>query len=123
MSENTDIEEQENLESLKKIVAIVYICQVLTFVLAGIPLIIGLMLNYIYKKHSVSTWLESHFNWQINSSLILLAGVVISGLTLSMGIGLLLITPFVLLFIYRLGSGWYALNDNRPVGHSDRPMY
>lgn len=123
MSENTDLEEQKKLESLKKLVAVVYVCQVLTFALAGIPLIVGLVINYHYRKYSVGTWLESHFKWQINSSLIFLTGVVISGLTLSMGIGLHLITPFVLLFVYQLGSGWYALNANRAVEHGDRLLY
>ncbi|MCH9698179.1 MAG: hypothetical protein K0U68_08765 [Gammaproteobacteria bacterium] len=123
MSENPDLEEQENLESLRKLVAIVYMCQVLAFALAGIPLIIGLAINFYYRQYSVGTWLESHFKWQITSSLILLTGVVVSGLTLSMGIGLHLITPFVMLFVYQLGSGWFALNANRAVGHSNRFFY
>ena len=37
-------------QSLKKVAASVYICQVLTFVLAGFPLLIGVGINFYFKK-------------------------------------------------------------------------
>ena len=117
MTETTDKQtHDEKIEALKKLAAIVYICQILAFFLAGIPLFIGLVINFMKRAEATGTWIESHFNWQVNSTLILLAGMALSGLTMATGLGLPVLVATVMLFIYRLGSGWNALNTDRPVG-------
>lgn len=117
MSETTHNQvDNEKIEALKKLAGIVYICQVLTFVFAGIPLFVGLVINFLKRSEVAGTWIESHFNWQVNSALILLAGLTLAGVTMSTGIGLYIAIATTMLFIYRLGSGWYALNTDRPVG-------
>lgn len=105
----------EKMESLKKLTAIIYLCQVLTFGLAGLPLLIGVALNFLKRNEVQGTWLESHFNWQINTVWITLAGLAIAGLTLQMGIGFFVLIITLLLLVYRIVIGWMALNSGKPL--------
>ncbi len=105
----------KHLETLKKLTAVVYLLQALTFMLAGLPLLVGVAINF-YKRNDVNgTWLESHFNWQIKTTWITLAGFALSGITFEMGVGFFFLIATVLWMVYRIVLGWYALNDNLPV--------
>lgn len=107
--------EVERLQTLKRFAATVYLCQVLTFMLAGLPLLVGVAINF-YKRNDVQgTWLESHFNWQIKTTWIVLAGFALSGVTFGTGIGILVLLVTVLWLIYRITVGWYALTDGNPI--------
>jgi len=61
------------------------------------------------------TFLESHFDWQIKTVWIALAGLALSGLTFELGIGLFILIATVVLMVYRIVVGWSALNSDRPV--------
>lgn len=112
---STEQKESEKLQTLKKLAATVYLCQALTFMLAGLPLLLGVAINF-YKRNEVQgTWLESHFNWQIKTVWITLAGFAVSGLTLEMGVGFFILIATVVLLVYRIVIGWYALNDDKAV--------
>lgn len=105
------------LQTLKKLTATVYLCQALTFMLAGLPLLVGVAINF-YKRNDVNgTWLESHFNWQIKTTWISLAGFALSGITFEMGVGFFFLIATIVWMIYRITIGWYALNDNLPVNN------
>jgi len=108
-------DDTEKLWSLKKLVAIVYLCQVLAFAFAGLPLLAGVVINFIKRDEAQGTWLESHFNWQIKTVWITLAGLALAGLTFEIGIGLFILIPTVLLLVYRIVIGWNALNSDKPV--------
>lgn len=108
----------EELESLKRLTAIVYLCQILTFALAGLPLLIGVAINFINRNAVAGTWLESHFNWQINTAWVALAGFALSGLTFGIGIGFFILIPTVLLLVYRIVIGWTTLTADKPIGES-----
>jgi uncharacterized membrane protein len=105
----------EKLQTLKKMTAGVYLCQALTFMLAGLPLLLGVAINFYKRKEVQGTWLESHFNWQIRTVWITLAGFAVSGLTLEMGVGFFILIATVVFLVYRITIGWYALNDEKPV--------
>ena len=104
-----------NLQALKKLAAVVYLCQALTFMLAGLPLLLGVAINFYKRDDARGTWLESHFNWHINTAWISLAGFAVSGLTLEIGIGFFTLIATVVLLVYRIVIGWNALNDDQPV--------
>jgi len=110
-----DEKNDEKLQSLKKLGAIVYLCQVLTFGLAGLPLFIGMAINYIKRAEARGTWLESHFNWQIKSAWITLVGLALFGLTIGTGISIFILIPTLILLVYRIVIGWNALNSNEAV--------
>jgi uncharacterized membrane protein len=103
------------LESLKKMTAMVYLCQVLAFALAGLPLLVGVTINFIKRNEVRGTWLESHFNWQIKTVWITLAGFALAGLTFGIGIGFFILLPTIVLLVYRIAIGWSALNADKPV--------
>ncbi|MDO8842903.1 MAG: hypothetical protein Q7U98_16985 [Methylicorpusculum sp.] len=105
----------EQIKSLKKLTAIVYLCQVLTFGFAGIPLIVGVIINFVKREQVRGTWLESHFEWQITTAWMTLAGLTLSALTFQVGIGFFILIPTILLYLYRIAIGWYALHADKPV--------
>lgn len=103
------------LKSLKRLTTIVYLCQIFSFALAGLPLLAGVIINFINRNDVEGTWLESHFNWQIKTVWMTLAGFALAGLTLETGIGFLILVPTVMLLVYRIVIGWNALNAGKPV--------
>lgn len=103
------------LQALKRTAAMVYLCQILAFMLGGLPLLVGVAINFLKRDAVKGTWLESHFNWQIRTVWITLAGFALSGLTFAMGIGFFILTATVILLAYRIVIGWQALNNGRPV--------
>ncbi len=105
------------LATSKRMVATVYLCQALTFMLAGLPLIVGVIINFIGRKEAQGTWLESHFNWQIKTTWVVLAGFALSGATFYMGLGFFILLITTLWMIYRITLGWFALNDNKSIGN------
>lgn len=93
----------------------VYLCQVLAFAFAGLPLLVGVIINFMRQDDVKGTFLESHFDWQIKTVWIALAGLALSGLTFEFGIGLFILIATVVLMVYRIVVGWSALNSDRPV--------
>jgi uncharacterized membrane protein len=114
---STEQKETEKLRTLKKLAATVYLCQALTFMLAGLPLLVGVAINFFRRNEVQGTWLESHFNWQIQTTWITLAGFALSGITFGMGIGVFILIATVVWLVYRITIGWYALNDDKPVNN------
>jgi uncharacterized membrane protein len=104
-----------NLKSLKNWTAVIYLCQVLAFGFFGIPVLIGLGLNFYKRSEVIGTWLESHFNWQIKTSYVVLALLAFSGITLELGFGIYILLGTVVWMVYRIALGWYALNSNQPI--------
>jgi uncharacterized membrane protein len=91
--------------------------------LFGWPSIIAVILNYVKRGDARGTWLESHFEWQINTFWVaVLASILIglSGLVLAIvliGFAIWAIGFFALgvWAIYRIVKGWLALRDRRAV--------
>ncbi len=104
-----------NFQQLKRIVATVYLCQLLTFMLAGLPLLVGVAINFHKRNQAKGTWLESHFNWQIKTTWVALAGFALAGVSFGMGIGMAILLATVVWMIYRIAVGWYALTDQKPI--------
>ncbi|MGZ5007116.1 MAG: DUF4870 family protein [Methylobacter sp.] len=111
-SDQTDI---EKLHSLKRLATIVYLCQVLCFVFAGLPLLVGAAINFMKQDQVKGTFLESHFDWQVKTTWIALAGFALSGLTFEFGVGLFILIATIVLMVYRIVIGWNALASDRPV--------
>lgn len=105
----------EHLTRLKRVAGMVYFCQLFSFVLAGLPLIVGVWLNLLKKDEAKSTWIKSHFDWQIKTAWLALVGFAISGLTFEMGIGFFALIATVTLMVFRIVRGWNALNANEQI--------
>lgn len=94
---------------------LVYLCQVISISLLGLPLLIGAAINLYKLKAVEDTWLESHFDSQIKTAWIAVAGFAFSGLTFEFGIGFLSLLLTLLWMIYRIAVGWFALADGNSV--------
>lgn len=112
---STNQMDSERLHSLKKLTTVVYLCQILAFAFAGLPLLVGAAINFMRQDDVKGTWLESHFDWQIKTAWIALAGLALSGLTFEFGIGLFILIATVMLLVYRIVVGWNALSSDKPV--------
>lgn len=105
----------ERLQALKKVAVAVYLCQVLAFAFAGLPLLVGVAINFMKHDDVKGTWLESHFDWQIKTVWMTLVGLALAGLTFEVGIGLFILIATVILLVYRIVIGWNALSSDQPI--------
>ncbi|WP_150047965.1 DUF4870 family protein [Methylomonas rhizoryzae] len=105
----------EKMQFLKRMTASVYLCQILTFMLAGLPLLLGVAINFLKKNDVQGTWLESHFEWQIKTTWVALAGFALAGLTFTLGAGIFVLIITVVWMLYRIAIGWYALTDGKAI--------
>ena len=89
--------------------------------LTGWPSLIAVILNYVKRSEARGTWLESHFRWQIRTFwfgllwISLFVVFVIATFGLGLFIGLILLAPMALWFIYRVVKGWVALSARKPM--------
>jgi uncharacterized membrane protein len=89
----------------------------------SIPSIVAVIMNYAKRSQVQGTWLESHFTWQIRTfwfALLWAALLAVISFPL-MFILVGFVTWYVgalalgIWIIYRVGRGWLALNDRRPI--------
>lgn len=112
---NPIAEESAKLELLRRLATTVYLCQLFSFTLFGLPLLLGVVINFLNRNNAQDTWLESHFNWQIQTAWLALAGFAVAGITFELGIGFYLLLITILLLVYRIVVGWIALSAERAV--------
>ena len=109
------------LHAFSLVTGIVGTATVIGAFLTGWPSIVAVILNYIKRSDARGTWVESHFRWQIRTfwygllwvSLCVLFVVVTLGLGIFIAWLPLLVVGFW--FVYRIGRGWMALNQRRPM--------
>jgi uncharacterized membrane protein len=109
------------LHAVSLVTGIVTAATVVFAFLTGWPSIIAVILNYVKRRETRGTWLESHFRWQIRTFWFGLLWVALCVLFVvaTLGLGLLIawlpLGVVGLWFIYRITSGWLRLNDRRPM--------
>ena len=108
----------DKLKGLKKLATTVYVCQVFAVMMVGLPLLLGVAINFLNREEVQGTWLESHFNWQIKTAWIALAGFALSGFSFEFGIGAYILLVTVVWLIYRITIGWYTLTDDQPINRN-----
>ena len=87
----------------------------------GWPSIVAVILNYVKRDDARGTWLESHFRWQIRTFWfgLLWVALCMMFVFVTFGVGMLIAwLPLGLVgfwFVYRIGRGWLALTDRRPM--------
>lgn len=94
---------------------------VISAFLTGWPSIIAVILNYLKRSDTAGTWVESHFRWQIRTFWFgaFWVGLCLLFVFLTFGFGMIIAwLPLAILtvwFVYRIGRGWMALTDARPM--------
>jgi len=85
----------------------------------GVPSIIAVVINYAKRGEARGTFLESHFRWQIRTFWFALLWFMVGAMLLAtfIGIPLALVIFFAdgIWAIYRIGRGWLALRDRKPM--------
>jgi uncharacterized membrane protein len=125
--------------SARTLATVVYAIQAVALV-TGVPLFVGVILNYVKMDEVRGTWVESHFRWQIRTFwLSLLWGVLLFAAVMALGLGVVGAAMagsdagaagaavsaglvgmlgglgiFVWL-VYRIVKGWLRLSDDQPV--------
>jgi uncharacterized membrane protein len=99
----------------KDLALLVYILQAVGLVI-GLTWIVAVIINYVKRDDVRGTWIESHFDWQIKTFWIGLAGWFVGVITVWILIGWLILLAVTVWGIYRIVKGWLALNDGKPLG-------
>jgi len=101
--------------SLRDLTAVVYALQAASL-LVGVTLLAAVVVNYVKREDVAGTWLESHFTWQIRTFWFSLLWTVIGAITLLILVGFVILSVWLIWFIYRIAKGWIALAEGKPVG-------
>lgn len=108
----------EKETAAKNAATLVYALQA-AWLFFGIPLIIGLIVNYVKRDDVRGTLAESHFRWQIRTFwfwlLWLVLGWLLIVLILTFAIGVLILGANFIWIIYRIVKGWLRLSDGRAM--------
>ena len=99
----------------KDLALLVYILQAVGLVI-GLTWIVAVIINYVKRDDVRGTWIESHFDWQIKTFWIALAGWIVGVATAFILIGWLILLAVTVWSIYRVVKVWLALNDGKPAG-------
>ena len=116
----------QRMQSLNTIGTISYILHLIVAVGAIVPgaqfgpllLLVALVIDLVKRDDAAGTWHASHFRWRIRS--VLIAGGLY---LLTAPLWLLLIVPgwiawicISLWFLYRIATGFLAMNKGQPIG-------
>jgi uncharacterized membrane protein len=107
------------LHSLAVVIGISGPVTVIGSFLFGIPSIVAVVMNYLWRRDARGTFVESHFRWQIRTFWFTLLWVFICWLFAITFVGI----PIALLgaglttvwVIYRVARGWLRLRDGLPM--------
>jgi uncharacterized membrane protein len=100
----------------KKITATVYFLQLCSILLAGLPLLVGVAINFFHRREVQGTWLESHFDWQIKTTWVTVIGFSIGGMTLGSPVSIFVLILSFAYLVFRVFEGWNALDANYDIG-------
>jgi uncharacterized membrane protein len=101
-------------KKLRDLALLVYALQAIGF-LVGLTWVVGVVINYVKIDDVRNTWLETHFNWQLRTFWLGLAGMGVAWLLMIVKIGVLIGFAVTVWAIYRVVKGWLALNDRKPM--------
>lgn len=99
---------------LRELAFLVYALQAAGF-LFGLTWIVGVVINYLKIDAVRNTWLETHFNWQLRTFWLGLAGMAVAWLLMVVKIGVLIGFAVTVWAVYRVAKGWLALNDRKAM--------
>jgi uncharacterized membrane protein len=103
-----------DMQQAKKITTLIYALQAASFIF-GITLIAAIIINYIKKEDVRTTWLASHFRWQIRTFWFSLLWGGIGLITALLGIGFIILAIDAVWLIYRIAKGWLRLSEEKQM--------
>ena len=107
------------LHTLAIVVGIVGAATVIGSFVGSLPSIVAVILNYVKRGEARSTWIASHYRWQIRTFWFTLLWALIGwGLVLTIigaVVGVPILIALTLWLMYRIGRGWLRLRDRQPM--------
>jgi len=107
------------LHALSLVIGITTAATIIGAFVFGMPSIIAVVINYLKRGEARGTFLASHFRWQIRTFWFALLWCLTGGFLFVTFIGIpLAVAVFFaagLWVIYRIGRGWLALRDRKPM--------
>ena len=103
-------------EQVKHLTQIIYILQAASFIV-GITFIVGFVIDILKKDEAKGTLAESHIEWQMNTFIYAVIGLVASWLV-SMVIPSLAYVFYVVVALWviaRIVKGWVALSHDEKI--------
>jgi len=107
------------LHAFSALMGVISSAAIVTAFLTGWPSLLAVILNYAKRSEVRSTWLESHFSWQIRTFwwafFWVVAALVLFLTIIGIPLALLMFVGTGLWVLYRIVRGWLALNDGRQI--------
>lgn len=105
---------RDDERKLNNLTLVVYILQGLSL-FTGVPMLVGVIINYLKLDDSRGSWYESHFRWQIKTFWLGLLGTVLGYALLWILVGFAILGLTWLWCLYRVLRGFLAFNDGKPL--------
>ncbi|MCP1659602.1 DUF4870 family protein [Neisseria perflava] len=83
--------------------------------LVGFSSVVGVILAYVKREDMRNSLYENHITYLIRTFWLSLAGYVIGGLTIWLGVGAVVLFIVSIWFIYRVVAGFVKLYDGKTV--------
>ena len=93
---------------------VVYILQAVSL-FVGVTALVGVIINYLKRSEAAGTVYASHFSWQIRTFWWAVAGSVVGGVLMVIGVGFLIWASVYVWYIYRIVRGYLNYNDGKPM--------
>ena len=104
------------IRSGEKLLTITYFLYMLSIFMGGVPAIIALIIDYIKQADYQGTYLGSHFGYQIRTFWIGFVLTIISFILMfAAGLGIFILGPSFIWYIYRNVKGFLRLNDKKEI--------
>jgi uncharacterized membrane protein len=107
------------LHAFSALMGVISSAAVVTAFLTGWPSILAVILNYAKRSEARSTWLESHFTWQLRTFWFAVLWVAVAVLLFATVVGIplawIVVVATGVWVLYRIIRGWLALNDGLPI--------
>ncbi|MEA3411751.1 MAG: hypothetical protein U9R74_09450 [Pseudomonadota bacterium] len=107
-------EDQATRATGRTLAHVVYALQAVALV-TGIPMLIGVIVNYVTRGEVRGSWIDSHYSWQIRTFWYSLLWTVLGTLTIVILVGYLVLTLAYLWLVYRIILGWIKLANSEPM--------
>lgn len=106
--------DSQRLQSLRSLTLAIYILYAIG-VFAGIPALIGIIVNHVKVGDTEGTIYRSHFSWQMRSFWWSLLWAILGWVTVWVGVGFVILGANWLWLVYRLVRGFLNWNDGKPM--------
>jgi uncharacterized membrane protein len=109
--------EADRQRGLRTLTHVLYCLYAVHWLTGGISVLIAIIINYVKRLDVAGTPYEPHFEWQIRTFWLALAGYLIGFVLTFALIGIPILWAVGIWTLYRIIKGWLYLYDNKPFSN------